>query len=74
MPASRNFKKMKINNMSTNGVANNYMPVSHTCFFTLDLPRYTSKQALHDKLLYASTHCKAIDLDNAAVGGWDEEE
>jgi hypothetical protein len=31
----------------------NHWPVSHTCFFTVDLPQYTSKEQLRDKLLLA---------------------
>ena len=43
--------------------SNEYLPASHTCGFTLDLPRYTSKEILKEKLLYAIQHCKAIDTD-----------
>lgn len=42
---------------------NNY-PMSHTCFFTLDLPNYSSPSTLHDRLLYAIHNCQDIDTDN----------
>ena len=42
---------------------NNYLPVSHTCFFQLDLPRYTSAEIMYEKLVYAITHCGSIDTD-----------
>jgi hypothetical protein len=45
-----------------------HLPRSHTCFFTLDLPAYTSADALRKKLLYAARHCTAIDNDGAASG------
>ena len=38
------------------------LPVSHTCFFQLDLPRYTSKAMLKEKLLCALYYCKDFDL------------
>jgi len=38
-------------------------PVAHTCFFSLELPAYTSAAACYEKLLYAITNCQAIDID-----------
>jgi len=40
-----------------------HYPVAHTCFFSLELPVYTSAAICHDRLLYAITHCQAIDID-----------
>lgn len=40
-----------------------YLPLSHTCFFSIELPQYSSKKVMKEKLLYAITHCKAIDID-----------
>ena len=31
----------------------NKLPISHTCFFSLDLPRYDSKGILFEKMIYA---------------------
>lgn len=45
----------------------NYLPLSHTCFFSIELPNYSSRQILKDKLLYAITHCQAIDTDATAA-------
>ncbi|KEP66801.1 UNVERIFIED_CONTAM: HECT-domain (ubiquitin-transferase) domain-containing protein [Hammondia hammondi] len=42
------------------------LPASHTCFFQIELPRYSSKQILREKLLYAITEGIAIDADNMA--------
>merc|ERR1712176_665803 len=73
-------RKHKINKCSKTP-ANEYLPTGHTCFFTLDLPMYTSKQICYDKLLYAITHCIAIDADETTVarqaaegGDWQEDE
>ena len=72
LPSGKNWRHMKITRLKPSGPVNNYMPVTHTCFFTIDLPPYTSKAALHQKLLYAITHCTAIDLDGSAGAGWEE--
>lgn len=32
-------------------------PVAHTCFFSLELPAYTSYAVTHERLLYAITNC-----------------
>ena len=45
------------------------LPVSHTCFFSLELPKYSSKEILQQKLLYAVQHCQAIDADDAYAAG-----
>ena len=39
------------------------LPEAHTCFFALDLPRYSNKDLLKEKLLYAITICREIDAD-----------
>jgi len=72
LPAGKDFRKMKIAGFHSAGNVNNYLPVSHTCFFTIDLPSYTTKEAMRSKLLYAITHCTAIDLDGTASGGWED--
>ena len=52
------------------------LPVSHTCFFSLELPAYSSKEVLKTKLLYAMRNCPAIDGDGAGADsrllGFDE--
>lgn len=75
LPASKTFTHMKISKLVPRGPVDKYLPVSHTCFFTIDLPPYNSKEVMREKLLYAITHCTAIDLDTApASGGWDDNE
>jgi len=72
LPSGKDWRHMKVTRYNPNGPVNNYMPVSHTCFFTLDLPAYTTKEAMRQKLLYAITHCTAIDLDGSAGAGWED--
>jgi len=74
LPSGRDWRHMKITRYNPPGVVNNYLPVSHTCFFTIDLPAYTNKETMKNKLLYAVTHCTDIDLDGSASGGWEEED
>jgi hypothetical protein len=55
------------------------LPIAHTCYFTLDLPPYTTKKQMKRQILYAIYHCTAIDGDDTGVGrrsaaleaGWD---
>lgn len=57
-----------------------YFPLAHTCFFSIELPRYSSLEVMREKLLYAIFNCEAIDGDDTATGmaaaamGWEEEE
>ena len=39
------------------------MPTSSTCYFTLNLPDYSSYEILRDKLRYVINNCSAIDSD-----------
>lgn len=43
--------------------SDNRLPTSSTCAFRLLIPRYSSKDIMHQRLLYAIEHCVAIDLD-----------
>jgi E3 ubiquitin-protein ligase HERC2 len=45
---------------------NSCLPLSHTCFFTLDLPRYPSKEIAREKILFAIQYCGDIDADRSA--------
>ena len=50
------------------------LPVAHTCFFSIELPKYSSYEILRDKLKYAITNCQAIDTHGRAYDIWDEDE
>ena len=41
-----------------------YLPVAHTCFFSLELPAYSSAHIMRARLLYAITEGVAIDTDH----------
>jgi len=58
----------------TGGAVNSpddYLPSAQTCFFSLSLPRYTSKEVMKSKLLTAIT-CTLMDNDfrPTAAEGW----
>ncbi len=40
-----------------------FLPTAQTCFFSLALPRYSCKEVLRDKLLYAIHHAPNMDAD-----------
>lgn len=72
LPAAGHFRQFKITRYSCEN-SDQYLPLSHTCFFTIDLPPYSSKEVLRNKLMYALTHCQSIDNDHDG-GNWDVEE
>lgn len=39
------------------------MPVSHTCFFTIDMPNYTTEEIFKKRLTTAMEFCGEIDGD-----------
>ena len=45
------------------GRLDDMLPTAHTCFFSLDLPLYSSFARLRSKLLFAVANCQAIDTD-----------
>jgi hypothetical protein len=42
------------------------LPIAHTCFFTLDLPVFSSQAVLKQKLLISIMYCGDIDADRSA--------
>lgn len=49
------------------GNPDQYLPCSHTCFFSLDLPAYSSREIMKSKLNLA-IKCISIDADMTAEG------
>lgn len=70
-------QKMKIQTAvgdDANQKPDSYLPKAHTCFFSLNLPNYSSKEILKAKLLYAISQCTEMDADfrvtETDVVGW----
>lgn len=55
------------------GRAADSLPISHTCFFRIDLPAYSSEEILKQRLLYAINFCGDIDADRGRFDIADEE-
>nr|XP_044993433.1 probable E3 ubiquitin-protein ligase HERC4 isoform X4 [Jaculus jaculus] len=55
------MKSLKLVIQSTGG-GEEYLPVSHTCFNLLDLPKYTEKETLRCKLIQAIDHNEGFSL------------
>lgn len=55
------MKSLKLVIQPTSG-GEHYLPVAHTCFNLLDLPKYTSLEALRDKLLQAIDQNQGFNL------------
>lgn len=53
-----------------------YLPKAHTCFFSLNLPRYSTEAIMKLQLLYAVNNCQDMDADfllaDSEMTGWDE--
>lgn len=56
------FRKHKISRGPKNN-ADGRLPLSHTCFFEIDLPNYSSKEIMRKQLLIAIRFCGEIDTD-----------
>ena len=70
-------QKMKIQSAVGEDAAINpdlYLPKAHTCFFSINLPRYSSEQLMAKKLRYAMQNCGEMDADfrmtEADIQGW----
>ncbi|OWZ24114.1 HECT E3 ubiquitin ligase [Phytophthora megakarya] len=59
---------------ATCGWMDSQMPKSHTCFFALQLPRYSSDEICRERLLYAVRNCVEMDGDfrlaDTEMTGW----
>ncbi|KAM9325224.1 putative E3 ubiquitin-protein ligase HERC4 [Gastrophryne carolinensis] len=55
------MKSLKLIIQPTGG-GENFLPVAHTCFNLLDLPKYTSKETLRAKLIQAIDHYEGFSL------------
>ena len=62
LPASFRTEKMKVI-LLNKSKPDEAFPESHTCFFEISIPLYTSEKLLREKLLYAITNVTGIDGD-----------
>jgi hypothetical protein len=63
LPAAGSFKNFQLTRMGKSD-PDHALPAAHTCFFTIDLPEYTTINVLRERLVFAITHCQAYDIDH----------
>jgi len=67
---SRKFEIMKHSRSGTRpGIDDKLFPVGHTCFFQIELPRYTTVDVMAERVLFAIRNCADIDADSSMVTG-----
>jgi len=55
--------KFKITNHNASAAnPDAYMPVAHTCFFSIEMPGYTTIDTMYNRLIYAITHCTSFEV------------
>lgn len=60
-------QRASLNDMRLGGPSDNRLPTAATCSFRLLMPRYSTKDIMRERLLYAINNCTAIDLDAFVV-------
>jgi len=58
-PPAKFTDKMKIDSTER---SIEHLPLAHTCFFSIELPRYTSEDMMREKLIKAITMCTSMEL------------
>lgn len=77
-PTAKEFKqRFKVQALVGDGPRNTpdkFLPKAHTCFFSINLPRYTNKETMAKRLMYAIYNCVEMDADFRLTGnestGW----
>ncbi len=73
-------QKFKIHSPTGEGAREDpdqYLPKAHTCFFSINLPRYSSDEIMAKKLSYTMYNCIEMDADfrlaDNELPGWENE-
>ncbi|CAM9751893.1 unnamed protein product [Scytosiphon promiscuus] len=73
-------QKFKIHSPTGQGARENpdqYLPKAHTCFFSINLPRYSSDEIMAKQLRYTMYNCIEMDADfrlaDNEMPGWENE-
>jgi len=53
---------------SSGGNPDAFFPIAHTCFFSVEMPCYTSLDIMTQKILWAMNNCSSIDADGGPMG------
>jgi hypothetical protein len=72
LPSQTWEQKFKIDLHTPRGEVDRCLPVAHTCFFTLDLPKYSTLEIMTERLRFSFVHCQSVDGDSSLnTGGGD---
>ena len=63
LPGEETENKHQISFIDSEG--DKKLPIAHTCFFEIEVPRYSTQEIMKDKMLYAIKFCQAIDTDGS---------
>jgi E3 ubiquitin-protein ligase HERC2 len=72
LPKTRNFNFIHYIKKLNQRNPDKYLPTSTTCYFTLNLPEYSTYEILRDKLRYVIHNCSSIDADFVPEEGADQ--
>jgi len=61
------FKIASHNASESSDNKDSFFPLAHTCFFQIDLPRYSSIDAMTRRVLWAMESCASIDDDSHSM-------
>jgi hypothetical protein len=61
--------KSKKYGRDADGGVDSMLPLSHTCFFSINLPRYSSDKTMEERLRYAMYNCVEMDADFRIADG-----
>jgi len=51
-----------------------FLPQAHTCFFSVEMPDYSTEEVMKKRILYAITECVVIDTDYNPMEEYDDED
>eukprot|EP00455_Lapot_gusevi_P051944 TRINITY_DN784_c0_g2_i4.p1 TRINITY_DN784_c0_g2~~TRINITY_DN784_c0_g2_i4.p1 ORF type:complete len:284 (-),score=93.09 TRINITY_DN784_c0_g2_i4:152-1003(-) len=66
---SRQFKIQSMSLQSGYRTIDQMLPITHTCFFSIELPAYSSVDIMTERVTYAMNSCGAIDGDGSSDHG-----
>jgi hypothetical protein len=61
-------RPFKIDAMRARGPVDSALPISHTCFFSIELPDYSTLDVMTERVTFAMINCLAIDGDGNGAG------
>ena len=61
-------RPFKIDAMRARGPVDLALPISHTCFFSIELPDYSTVDVMTERVTFAIINCTSIDGDGSGAG------